>query len=225
MDSEKNSLLKYSKYQYIIIGAGGHAKVILETLRLENKKIYGFFDDNNVKLQGLKYLGTIKELNKWTDKEKEKYKFIIAIGDCAVRKKIVEQLNLSSEQYGVAIHPSAILAESISIGPGTVIFANAVLNPDAVIEKHVIINTGCIVEHDCIIKSYVHLSPGVALAGGVRVGIGTQIGIGSQCIQTKKIGSWCMIGAGSTIVKDIPSHTLVYGTPAKIMKEGINIEF
>ncbi|HAP8389379.1 TPA: acetyltransferase, partial [Enterococcus faecium] len=204
---------------------GGHAKVIIETLRLENKLIYGFFDDKQNKMQDLKYLGKINELNSWADSKKKIYKFIVAIGDCVVRKKIIKKLNMPSEQYGIAVHPSAIVAKEISIGYGTVIFANAVINPDAVIGEHAIINTGSIVEHDCRINNYVHLSPGVCLAGGVHVGVGTQIGIGSQCIQMKKIGSWCMIGAGSTIVKDIPSHSLAYGNPAKIKKEGINFEF
>ncbi|EME8228820.1 acetyltransferase, partial [Enterococcus faecium] len=184
-----------------------------------------FFDDKQNKMQDLKYLGKINELNSWADSKKKIYKFIVAIGDCVVRKKIIKKLNMPSEQYGIAVHPSAIVAKEISIGYGTVIFANAVINPDAVIGEHAIINTGSIVEHDCRINNYVHLSPGVCLAGGVHVGVGTQIGIGSQCIQMKKIGSWCMIGAGSTIVKDIPSHSLAYGNPAKIKKEGINFEF
>ncbi|MGG5309187.1 acetyltransferase [Enterococcus mundtii] len=223
MDSEKNCLLGSSRYPYIIIGAGGHSKVIIDILKLRNIEIHGFFDDNITDLKGLAYLGKISEINELT--KKDNYKFVIALGDCALRKKIADNLSLTNENYGIVIHPNAVLSTDTSIGVGTVIFANAVVNPGSLIGEHVIVNTGSIIEHDCIVESYVHLSPNVALAGGVHVGKGTHIGIGSQCIQMKKIGVWCIIGAGSTVVSDIPSYTLSYGTPAKIMKEGIYLEF
>ncbi|MDT2820806.1 acetyltransferase [Enterococcus devriesei] len=224
MDSKENFLLE-PDLPYILIGAGGHAKVIFDILLLNNKKVAGFFDDHITDFLEQTYFGTINDLEQWTKSEKQRYKFLVSIGDCVIRKKMVDRLDLPIQQYGKAIHPTAVITQDSFIGMGTVIMANAVINPGVKIANHCIVNSGSIVEHDCIIDSFVHLSPGVCLAGAVKVNTGSQIGIGAQCIQLKKIGSWCIIGAGSTIVKNIPSHSLAYGTPAKIMKEGINLEF
>lgn len=225
MDSEEDFLLDGSERAYIIIGAGGHAKVIVDILTMSNKKIYGFFDDYAKILGEQTFLGPVAELNQWTVEEKKKYKFLIAIGDCIARKRIAEEIDLPNELYGKAIHPNASIAEEALIGQGTVVMANAVINVGSSVGEHCIINSASVIEHDCKIKPFVHISPGVCLAGGVKIGTGSHVGIGAQCIQLKNIGDWCTIGAGSTIVGDIPAHTLSYGSPAKIMKEGINLEF
>ena len=225
MDSEENILLEESELPYIIIGAGGHAKVIADVLRLTNKEVAGFFDDHVTSFLERPYFGTIADLEQWSEKKKKKYRFLITVGDCTTRKKIADKLSFPIQLYGQAIHPTAVVAKDSFVAKGTVVMANAVINVGAYVGEHSVVNTGSIIEHDCRLGSFVHVSPGACLAGAVQVGIGSHIGIGSQCIQLKKIGSWCIIGAGSTIVEDIPSHTLAYGTPTKIMKEGINCEF
>lgn len=225
MDSKKNSVLKRDDKPYILIGAGGHAKVIVDILSLEGKKIHGFFDDNKRNLKDLKYLGPIDTIHKMPMVLKKNYYYIIAIGDCFLRYKLEQTLGIPHESYGIAIHPTAVISTDAKLLFGTVVMANVVINTDAKVGRQVILNTGSLIEHDTIIQDFVHISPGCCLAGGVKVGEGTHVGIGTQSIQLIKIGSWSIIGAGSTIVSDIPDNVLAYGTPAKIMKEGINDEF
>jgi acetyltransferase EpsM len=97
--------------------------------------------------------------------------------------------------------------------------ATAVLNARASIGRHVIINTGAIVEHECVIADYAHISPNATLCGNVHVGEGSQVGAGAVVIPNIRIGSGSMIGAGSVVIRDVPNNTLVFGNPARAIKE------
>ncbi|NTQ27770.1 acetyltransferase [Enterococcus faecium] len=229
MDSKKNCVLEINKKKndkpYIIIGAGGHAKVVVDILYSQEKEIYGFVDDNRATLRNLKYLGNLGFLNTLSLEIKKNYYFIIAIGQCSIRRAIYEKLKIPNEFYGSAIHSTACISDYSFVSNGTVIMPNVVVNADALIGNHVILNTGCIIDHDGEVDDFAHIAPGTCLTGGVSVGEGTLVGVGSRCVPLKKIGSWSIIGAGSTVVSNIPDNVLAYGTPAKIMKEGINDEF
>ncbi|MEO1772999.1 acetyltransferase [Candidatus Enterococcus ferrettii] len=225
MDSKANSLLTdENDIPYILIGAGGHAKVIVDILNEEKKKIAGFFDDNKSDFENLEYLGTTDDLLEKKAEYTGQYYFIIAIGSCSRRKAIYIKVNLTDDCYGTAIHPKSYISKNIKIAEGTVVMANVVVNSSTTIGKHSILNSGSVIEHDNDIGDFVHISPGCNLAGETSVGEGTHIGIGTNCIQQINIGSWCNVGAGSVILKDIPDNTLSYGVPAKIRKEGINCE-
>ncbi|MBO1308220.1 acetyltransferase [Enterococcus sp. 669A] len=226
MDSKKDSLLICeNELSYILIGAGGHAKVIVDILTEEKKKITGFFDDKKTEFENLKYLGTTDDLLKEKAGYLHQYRFIIAIGSCSQRKTMYNKLELPDDCYGNAVHPNAYISKNAKIRKGTVVMANVVVNSSANVGKHSILNSSSVIEHDNKLGDFVHVSPGCHLAGEVSVGEGTHIGIGTNCIQQINIGDWCIIGAGSVILKDIPDHTLSYGVPVKIMKEGINCEF
>ncbi len=140
---------------------------------------------------------------------------IISIGNNKVRQRISDKIKVN---YVNAIHPTAILSPTVSLGKGTVIMAGAIINPDAVIGDHCIVNTGAVIEHDCHIADFVHVSPSVSLAGNVAIGEGSHIGIGAKVIQGIKIGKWATIGAGAVIIKDIPDYAVVVGNPGKIIK-------
>lgn len=207
----------------VIIGAGGHAKVIAdiilkrEELLDEKINIIGFLDDGYKKLE-YKDIFDIPILGDTTlikDLEKE-YSYIIGIGNNEIREKISSKfMNL---RYHTAIHPSAIIGKDVSIGEGTVVMANVVINSGTTIGKHCILNTGSILEHDNIIENCCHISPNSTLCGTVRVEKNTWIGAGSVIIQNKKIGENSVIGAGSVIIKDIPSNCVAVGNPVKIIK-------
>ena len=95
-----------------------------------------------------------------------------------------------------------------------VVFAGAVINAFAKVGVGCIINSAAVVEHDCSIGDFTHICPNTALAGGVTVGSKSWIGIGSQVKQLVVIGSNCLIGAGSTVVKNIPDNVTAFGSPA-----------
>lgn len=199
----------------VIIGASGHGKVIADIIVNSDDKVLGFLDDaddvQGKKIIGFPVLGKIADYDNYKDCE-----FVIAIGNPYIREKIAIELPV---KWYTAIHPTAVISSlDVEIGEGTVIMANAVVNPSARIGKHCIINTGAIVEHDNILEDYVHLSPNVTLAGIVKVGKSTHIGAGSCTKQVLNIASDCIIGAGSVIVKDITESGTYVGVPARKIK-------
>lgn len=199
----------------VIIGASGHGKVIADIIVNSGDKVLGFLDDaddvQGKKIIGFPVLGKIADFDNYRDCE-----FVIAIGNPYIRERIANELPV---KWYTAIHPTAVISSlDVEIGEGTVIMANAVVNPSARIGKHCIINTGAIVEHDNILEDYVHLSPNVTLAGIVKVGKSTHIGAGSCTKQVLNIASDCIIGAGSVIVKDITESGTYVGVPARKIK-------
>lgn len=198
----------------IIIGASGHGKVVADIIQKSGDKVYGFLDDNTEladEFLGFPILGKIENYKKYKDMAV----FIIAIGDAHVRSDISRKL----QNVGLytAIHPTAVISGlDVTIGKGTVIMANAVINPGSCIGDFCIINTGAIVEHDNKIEDYVHVSVGAKLAGTVHVGKNTWIGIGAVVSNNIKICENCVIRAGAVVVESITRSGNYQGVPAKI---------
>ena len=205
----------------VIIGAGGHAKVIADIIEKSGDEIVGFLDDNKeigtTIINEYKVIGDLN--NRFTMAvTKENLEFIIATGDNKKREEISHSPNL---KFYTAIHPSAQIGLDVEIQEGTVIMANACINSSAKIGKHCIINTGAIIEHDNIIEDFVHVSPNVALGGTVKIGKSTHVGIGSTIKNNITICENCKIGAGAVVVKDIETEGTYIGVPAKGIKNDI----
>jgi sugar O-acyltransferase (sialic acid O-acetyltransferase NeuD family) len=194
-----------------LIGASGHAKVILDCLRDAGVKVMGLFDRNLM----VKHLKSYTVFGDYSAAHTEE-PLIVSIGDNAIRAKVVQQAGY--KKFGKAIHPSALIADDVEIGEGTVVLHGAIIQSSSKIGKHVIINTSSVVDHDCVVGDYAHIAPKTALCGLVSVGEGTLIGVGTVVIPGVKIGKWCVIGAGSVVVKDIPDYAVAVGNPAKIIK-------
>lgn len=197
----------------IIIGAGGHGKVIADIARLNGyKEIYFFDDDINKQFNGkYKVVGTLNDIGKYLND----YDFFVGIGDNQIRKTITKRLNELNIELPVLIHPSAIIDETVSIQPGTVVMANVVINADSKIGNGCIINTSSSVDHDCLINDYAHISPGVHIAGTVSVGVCSWIGIGATVKNNVYIGSDCIIGAGSVVTDNLLEPGTYLGVPAR----------
>lgn len=196
----------------VIIGTGGHAKVVADIIKLNKDNLIGFLtnDDTLTSFLGKPILGLDTEYKKIKNAQ-----FIIAIGNSCVREKIAN--SMPDAKWYTAIHPKAIISQTETvIGEGTVISANAVVNACSKIGKHCIINTNCTVEHDNIIKSFSHISVGTMLAGNVYVGEKTWIGIGASVKNGITICDNCLIGAGAVVVKDIVKPGIYIGVPARI---------
>ena len=196
----------------IIIGAGGHGKVVADTVLSSGNNIVGFLDDDpNIgeSFTGFPVLGRVNDFRNYPD-----CSFVIAIGNADVREKIANQLQGVS--WYTAIHPTAVISKlDVCIGEGTVIMANAVVNAGSVIGKHCILNTGSIVEHDNQLDDFVHISVGARLAGTVHVGKKTWIGIGASIRNNLSVCAGCMIGAGAAVVKNIEEAGTYVGVPAE----------
>lgn len=203
--------------EIIILGAGGHAKVIAESIVKSNNIIVGFLDDNpNIQgkeiFQGKKIIGKISDSYKYKDKY-----FVIGIGDNEVRRKLSEKYN--DLKWYTVIHPSSVITNDVEIGEGTVIMPGVVINPGTKIGKHCIVNTSVTIDHDGIIEDYVHISPGTHLAGNVTIKQGTWLCIGAIVINNITIAENNVIGAGSVVVKNIDKSNGTYvGVPTKKIK-------
>lgn len=202
-----------------LIGASGHAKVIIEILEKQNIAIGGLLDINT-EIKSLLHHDVYEDFPVSFNPDNDK--IIISIGNNAIRKKIASSL---THQFISAIHPHANISSRAEIDTGTVVMAGASINSNVKIGKQVIINTNASVDHDCIIEDFTHISPNVALGGDVQVGEGTHIGIGVCVIQGIRIGKWCTIGAGSVIIRNVPDGATVVGNPGKIIKYRDKHEF
>lgn len=198
----------------IVIGKSGHGKVIADIILSSGDKVLGFLDDaykENETILGFPLLGRVGDYAKYPD-----CKFIIAIGNAKIRERIADSLDV---EWYTAVHPSAVVSElDTELGAGTVVMANAVINPSAKIGKHCIINTGAVVEHDNALGDFVHISPKAVLAGTVTVGKSTHIGVGASVINNISITSDCIIGGGAAVVNDITESGTYVGVPARRKK-------
>lgn len=202
------------KNKLVIIGASGHGKVILD-IALKNKyEVIGFLDDNTslVSLEGYPVLGPVSTASEFSTE----IQFIVGIGSNYIREKIdsVHRLN-----WVTLIHPSAVIGTGVEIEKGTVVMANAVINPFTRIGRHCIINTMSVVEHDNVIADYVHVSPQSVLAGTVSVGKRTQIGIGASVRNNIMITEDCVVGAGAVVIKNLNEKGTYIGVPARRIKK------
>lgn len=187
-----------------LYGASGHGRVIKDIVEANGGCVEAFVDDN---LSLNDYEGkTVYHSADGLDP------MIVSIGVNDARKRVADKLNC---HFGVAIHPTAVVAPSVKIGEGTVVMAGAVINAGAVIGKHCIINTGASVDHECVLEDFVHIAPHATLCGQVHIGEGTLMGACSCAIPCVTIGSWCTVGAGSSLIKDVPDGVTVVGVPAR----------
>ncbi len=196
-----------------IIGYSGHAYVLIDIFKLSGRSVTAYCDQEhktNNPYQ-LDYLGREQDV---LDQLK-KYDYFVAIGDNKIREKICTYLNDKLLRPAInAIHPAAVLADTVKTGNGVMVSAGSLVNPMTVIGNGVICNTGCIVEHECIIGDFVHIAPGAVLCGNVKIDHGSFIGANSVIRQGITIGKQVIIGAGSVITKDISDNTTVWGNPA-----------
>ena len=203
----------------IIIGAGGHGKVISDIIIKSGDKLIGFLDDNveigTKIIEQYEIIGKVNECENIQEEDKS-LSFVIAIGNNYTRKDIYEKYKLN---YYTAIHPSAIIGMQVDIGEGTVIMANSCINPNTRIGKNCIINTGAIIEHDNIIGDYVHISPNATLCGTVKVGNFTHIGAGVTIKNNITICDNCIIGAGAVVIQDISQKGIFVGVPIREVKK------
>lgn len=208
----------------LVIGASGHAKVIIDIIELQNKyEIVGLIDsfkEIGKTIYDYKVLGTEKDLPKLIEAHNI-HGGIIAIGDNWTRMNIYNEIAAHTSNFNFikAIHPSAVIGKNVSIGPGTAIMAGVVVNSDAKIGKQCIVNTKSSVGHDTVLKDFSSVAPGVSIGGDVKLGKCSAISLGANVIERVKIGKHTVIGAGALVNKDIASNKIAYGIPAKETKK------
>jgi UDP-perosamine 4-acetyltransferase len=207
--------------EVVIIGAGGHGRVVLDILRAAGQhKAIGFIDaDPQLAGTGIGGLSVLGQANLLPKLRAQKVKgAIIAVGDNRARRSYAKKLIEQGFELVNAIHPKSVISETARLGKNIVVAAGAVVGTDSIVGDHVIINTSAIVDHECEIGQAAHICPGAALAGRVRVGEEAFIGLGCRIIQCVTIGPQAVVGAGAVIIEDVPEGATVVGVPGRIIK-------
>ena len=189
-----------------IIGAGGHGKVVGEIALLNQYETINFFDDrvNDIKVFPFTIIDTLDYLK---EHQKDYDDFFVAIGDNQIRSDKIILLKKHKMNIVSLVHPKSTISKFSSLGIGTCVMANAVVNPGALINEGVIVNTSSSVDHDCTIEDFAHISPNCSLSGGVKIGKFTHLGTGTSVHPGINIGDNVKTGRGSRIFKDILSDT------------------
>lgn len=204
--------MENNKERIVILGFGGHAKSLADSILKDGKyDIAGYTDTHDCKSQ-FKYLGTDEQLIDIYKQGIDKAVLGVGfMGNSAVRDKLVRTAKSIGFVFPVIIDPSAMVASDVLIGEGTFVGKGVVINAESRIGDFCIVNTSAIVEHENIVGDYSHIAVGVILCGNVSVGHHSLIGAGTTVIQGKKIGNNCIVGANSTILANVEDNVKCYG--------------
>lgn len=206
----------------IIVGCGGHGRVVLDILQQAGAYLpVGFVDSDPTthgrRVDGVKVLGHPDDLPRLRD-EVAVERAIVAIGDNGVRREFADHLTSLGFELINAVHPSANLAANASLGRNTVVAAGVLVGAHGQIGDSVILNTGCIVDHETLIGTATHICPGAKIAGRVVIESGAFIGIGATVIQSVRVGCEAIVGAGAVVISDVAPMSTVVGVPARMIK-------
>lgn len=208
----------------VILGAGGFARETLDVVEAINADLprydmLGFIVDERYGRAGdivneKPILGGFSWL--------EKHKDVLAVGGVGapeVRRQMIQRSVKMGIEFATLIHPSAQLTRWVEIGVGVIITVGCTLTCQIRLGNHVHLNLGCTIGHDTTVSDFVTLAPGVHISGNVYLQEGAYIGTGASIIEKRTVGAWSIVGAGSTVVKDVPANSTVVGVPAHIIKE------
>jgi len=203
----------------VIIGGGGHAKVLASVIKKNNDfNILGYTDKkDDSSLSGVKYLGDDNVLEKLI-KDNIIFNAVLGVGQINLnssRRAIAERLLEIGLEFPTIASRDSIINRDVEIGKGTVVFDGVVINSGTKIGSFSIINTGVIIDHDCEIGDYTHIATGAVLSGGVKIKNNSMVGAGATIIQYKVICENCMIGAGSVVTEDCLENGVYAGIPAR----------
>jgi len=202
----------------ILLGAQGHAKVVLDVLHECGFEVIGFIAreaGERGALEGVASLGDERALERHAPGKVLLANGVGTVGPTARRRALFERMRARGYRFATLVHPRASVARSAVLGEGAQIMAGAVLQPDVRVGVDTIINTSASIDHDCLIGEHVHIAPGVTLSGAVRVGDRTHIGTGAAVIQGVSIGEDAFVAAGAVVTANVQPRHRVQGVPAK----------
>lgn len=199
----------------VIIGASGHAKVVIDTLRLQGDRLVALLDNSQDMrgsfVSGQRVVGGESLLDDFT---RDGVLAVIGVSSIVIRHQLFESVRRRGFRHLTLVHPAAVVAASAELSEGCQVMAGAVVQSAARIGVNAIVNTRATVDHDCVVDDHAHIGPGAVLAQNVRVGAETLIGAGATILPHVRVGDQCRVGAGAVVVSDVPQGTTVIGNPA-----------
>jgi len=205
----------------LVLGGGGHAKVLIDALLAASTAIAGIIDPDpllaGARVLGVPVLGGDTVVKEFSSGEVLLVNGLGSVGLPLRRKRLFEQFKEQGYRFATVIHPSAIISSSVDMEEGVQVMAGAVIQPSCRIGMNTIINTRASVDHDCVVGDHAHVAPGVTLSGGVVIGTACHIGTAAAVVQGVTIGEASVVGAGAVVLKNVPAGTTVVGVPAKVV--------
>jgi sugar O-acyltransferase (sialic acid O-acetyltransferase NeuD family) len=205
----------------VVIGSGGHARVLIAALKALGRVAIGLLDSDETRIgrsvDGVVIIGNDDKLREYSPDKVEVVNGIGSVASTEKRKGLYERFKREGFTFAEVIHPSATIADGVSLGEGVQVMAGAVIQTGCSIGNNAIINTGAVLDHGCVIGEHVHVAPGAVLSGDVHVGVMAHIGTSATIIQGIKIGRAATIGAGAVVITDMPSGIRAVGVPARII--------
>jgi sugar O-acyltransferase (sialic acid O-acetyltransferase NeuD family) len=207
------------KLPVILIGGGGHAKVLVEALVRCGREILGFTDPDATRgpVLGVRRLGGDQQILRFRPAEVRLINALGSIGSTALRKRVYEEFRGHGFHFESVIHPAAVVASGVELGEGVQVMAGTIVQAGCRVGPNTILNTGAIIDHDCCIGSHAHIAPAAVLCGAVQIADETHVGSGATVIQEIVIGVRSIIGAGAVVVKHVPDGVTAAGIPARIL--------
>jgi sugar O-acyltransferase (sialic acid O-acetyltransferase NeuD family) len=202
----------------VIVGAGGHARVVLDIARLSSRPV-GAFVDAELRSSSVDDIPVVQNIGALAHGA-QSYDYVVAIGDNFVRSRVSESLTveLPGIRFATLVHPCATVATNCVLGEGTVVMGGVIVNPGSRIGKHCILNTRASIDHDNAIADFASLAPGSVTGGNVRIGKCSAISLGASVIHGITIGKHSIVGAGAVVLRDVPDFSVVVGVPARLLK-------
>jgi UDP-N-acetylbacillosamine N-acetyltransferase len=213
-----------SQPRLVIWGASGHAHVVADIIETKGDyAIVGYLDDRGAHapdaVRGVPVLGGREQLVGLHDRGVAAV--LVGFGDCRGRLAAADLIREHDLQLASAIHPSAIVAADARVGVGVTIAAGAIVGPGCVIGDNALINTAASVDHDSSVEEAAHVGPGSRLGGWVTIGRAAWIGIGATVLDRVAVGAHAVVGAAALVLRDVPPDVLVYGVPARVIRQVI----
>jgi sugar O-acyltransferase (sialic acid O-acetyltransferase NeuD family) len=214
-----------AKERLLIVGVGGHALVVADAVLASGiYELVGFVAravsaDDVLRVAPL--IGGDEELVRLMG-EYRIDSIVVAIGDNAIRRKVLGRLQRDHSgevEFPAIVHPTASIGTKATIGEGSVVLAGAVVGPGAKVGDGCLVNTRASLDHHGVLEDYASLAPGVTTGGNVSIGEGSAVSIGAIVLHGRSIGDWSVVGAGATVIEDVPDGVVAYGTPAKVIRE------
>lgn len=213
-----------SRRPLVIVGAGGHGREVLDIVealeaRAPRFELLGFLDDRprapGASVRGLPVLGGVD----WLATVDRRPLVVVAVGSSAARWRVTARLRAYGVEHPMLVHPTAQLTRGVSLAPGVVIAAGAILTTDIVLGAHTHVNVGATISHDARVEDFVTVGPGSHLAGSVQLGEGNDLGVGVVAVPGVEVGPWCIVGAGTVLVRQTPANVTVAGVPGRVIRQ------